>query len=86
MFLIRFVVNVICYKIMKNSKVCPKCNSSNVIKIPCKASKMGKWNNAVIWIGLKHFDVTRYMCSECGFIEEWIDIKDDIDVIAKKYK
>ena len=31
-------------------------------------------------------DVSRYLCSECGFMEEWIVDKEDIEKVVKKFK
>ena len=34
---------------------------------------------------LKSIGVTRYICRDCGFTEEWIDSKDDIEKINRLY-
>ena len=60
---------------MKNRKICPKCNSTDIIKVPGKAG----WSNfsAVL--------VHRYVCCACGYSEEWID-KEDIPRLKEKYE
>ncbi len=70
---------------MKNSKICPKCSSSDIIRIPGKAGAYGVGNN--IQTGLSNFSavlVHRYVCCNCGVSEEWID-KEDIARLKKKF-
>lgn len=70
---------------MKNSKGCPKCQSTDIIKIPGKAGAYGSGNN--IMTGMSIFSavlVDRYVCSQCGFSEEWINTE-DIKKLKKYY-
>ncbi|MCK4997638.1 hypothetical protein KAS08_05010 [Candidatus Pacearchaeota archaeon] len=71
---------------MKNSKQCPKCSSKKIIRIPGKVGGFGVGNN--IMLGATVFSavkITRYLCSNCGFSEEWIDEKKDIEKLKEKY-
>jgi len=71
---------------MKLSNKCPKCDSEDLIRIPGQVGAHGSGNN--ISVGFTTFSsikVTRYLCSQCGFTEEWIDSKGDIDKLANKY-
>lgn len=71
---------------MQNSKTCPKCQSSDIVRIPGEARLFGAGNNIIV--GTTIFGavkVTRYLCASCGFSEEWIDSADDIASIKKKY-
>ncbi|MPW26439.1 hypothetical protein GC105_11625 [Alkalibaculum sp. M08DMB] len=71
---------------MKNTKTCSKCNSKNIIRIPGKAGAYGSGNN--IMTGMSIFSavkITRYLCCECGYSEEWIEDKKDIDKLIVKY-
>lgn len=54
---------------MKNTKVCPKCNSSDILVDPPTRMNMGKQ----ICVGRIQVTLTRYVCFCCGYIEEWID-------------
>ena len=70
---------------MKNKRICPKCNSTDILLIPGKAGAYGSGNN--IQTGMTIFSavlVHRYVCCSCGYSEEWID-KDDIQKVKKKY-
>ncbi len=71
---------------MKNIKLCPKCNSSNIVRIDGYTGAYGSGNN--VMVGKSVFsgvDVNRYICCECGFTEEWID-KEDISKIENSKK
>lgn len=71
---------------MKNTKICPKCQSADIVRIDGYSGAYGTGNN--IMTGLSVFsavNVNRYICCRCGFTEEWID-KDDIEKIVKSRK
>ena len=71
---------------MKNTKICPKCTSDNIIRIDGYCGPYGSGNN--IMTGSTIFstvNVNRYICCGCGFTEEWLD-KEDIEKVAKSKK
>lgn len=71
---------------MKDTKVCPKCGSSDIVRIDGHAGAYGSGNN--ILLGMSVFsavNVNRYICCKCGFTEEWID-KDDIETVKNSRK
>lgn len=71
---------------MKNTNKCPKCGSSGIIKVPGYAGAYGFGNNIMVGMTIKSaVPVDRYLCTNCGFSEEWVDI-DNIDKIKKKFK
>lgn len=68
---------------MKNSKTCPKCHASDVIRVDASNSEN------YIPFGLTVFTaipVSRYLCGQCGFSEEWVDSPDDLERLRKKYR
>lgn len=70
---------------MKNTGTCPKCHSGDILRIEGNAGAYGSGNN--ILIGASIFGavkVTRYLCGQCGFSEEWIDRKEDIEKLRRK--
>ncbi len=72
---------------MKNSKQCPKCSSNKIIRIPGKVGSFGTGNNILMGIFVTNAVlVTRYLCGDCGFSEEWIDETKDIEKLNKKYR
>jgi len=71
---------------MKRTKICPKCNSSNILRIEGQSKAYGAGNN--IPVGMTIFSsvlVHRYLCCTCGYSEEWID-KADIPKLIEKFK
>ena len=70
---------------MKNTHICPKCSSTDIMRIKGQSRAYGAGNN--IQVGMTIFSavlVHRYLCCNCGFSEEWID-KEDIKELKKKY-
>ena len=62
---------------MKNTKICPKCESSSIVRIDGYTGAYGSGNN--IMVGATVFsgiNVNRYICCDCGCTEEWIDRED----------
>ena len=71
---------------MKNTKLCPKCRSNDIVRIDGNTGAYGSGNNiplgATIFSAVK---VHRYICCRCGFTEEWID-REDIEKIKNSHK
>lgn len=71
---------------MKITKVCPKCNSTDIIRVEDSVRGYGAGNNIPMGATILSFiKVPRYVCGECGYAEEWIDIE-DIPKLKKKFK
>lgn len=71
---------------MKNTRICPKCNSSDILRFDGYSGSYGSGNH--IMTGNTVFsavNVNRYVCCECGYTEEWID-KEDIEKVKKSKK
>ena len=71
---------------MKNTKICPKCQSADIVRIDGYSGPYGSGNN--VMTGMSVFsavNVNRYICCRCGFTEEGSD-KEDIEKIAKSRK
>jgi len=73
---------------MLNSKTCPKCRSSDIIRIPGKIGRYGsdQANILVGWTIYNVAKVTRFLCASCGFIEHWVESADDLATVKKKYR
>lgn len=64
---------------MKIGKVCPKCNSKNIVNI--KHSHASK-----ISIGFTgKARIAKYVCTDCGFIEDWVEYPVDLERIKHEY-
>lgn len=71
---------------MKNSHSCPKCGSQHLIRIPGRAGAYGTGNNIPYGISIfSYVPVTRFVCENCGYSEEWIESTTDIEKLRKKY-
>jgi transposase-like protein len=69
---------------MKNNNKCPKCNSSDILRVNGSNRGYGAGNN-IIASTFSIVNVNRYICCNCGFCEEWID-KEDIPKIKNSKK
>jgi hypothetical protein len=71
---------------MQNSKICQKCRSDDIVKIPGTIGSYGVGNNIIMgWTIFKAVKVTRYICISCGFSEEWVESSEDLIRIKKKF-
>ena len=71
---------------MKFTKTCPKCQSANILRIPGTRQSHGYGNN--VKVGMTLFSavlVTKYLCCNCGFTEEWVDSLQDIEKVTQYY-
>lgn len=66
-------------------RICCKCKSNKIIRIPGETGIYGTGNNIPAGVFNGSVGVTRYVCAECGYVEEWIDNKNDINKLAKKF-
>ena len=71
---------------MHRTRVCPKCESSDIVRIDGYTGAYGTGNN--IMIGKTLFStvkVNRYVCCRCGFTEEWLD-REDLERVKNSKK
>ncbi|MEM7367528.1 MAG: hypothetical protein AAF587_02935 [Bacteroidota bacterium] len=69
---------------MKNSTTCPKCSGTKILRIPGRVLSDGAGNFISAGI-FRYARVDRYVCESCGYSEEWIATKDDIEKLKNKY-
>ncbi len=72
---------------MKQSWICPKCGSKEIVRIDGLGGAFGA-NGNVIRMGMMSssaIPVTRYVCISCGFTEEWVDIPEDRERLRERY-
>ena len=71
---------------MKNTKICPKCQSTDIVRFNGYAGAHGAGNNVMVGGTIfSAVNVNRYVCCSCGFTEEWID-KEDIEKVVNSKK
>ncbi len=69
---------------MKNTKLCPKCQSTDIVRLDGTVGAYGSGNNVYV-TALRAVKVNRYICCRCGFCEEWID-REDLDKVKNSKK
>jgi predicted nucleic-acid-binding Zn-ribbon protein len=72
---------------MKNTNVCPKCNSSEIIQLAGSGLDSFGGDYVVVskWTNIERVPITRYICASCGFSEHWVDSAEDLAKIVKRY-
>ena len=71
---------------MKKTKICPKCESSDVVRFDGYVGPYGSGNNQQTGKTIfSSVPVNRYVCARCGYTEEWID-KEDLERIVNSKK
>lgn len=69
---------------MKHSQMCPKCDSYDILKIKGGSTWTG-YQNYIIGTMTKMVLVTRYLCANCGFSEEWVEDPKGLEILKKKH-
>ena len=65
---------------MKNTKTCPKCQSKKIVRFDGGFGPHG--GNVVNTSFFSAVVVHKYICCNCGLVEEWID-REDLEEVAK---
>ena len=71
---------------MKNTKCCSKCNSQNVVRVPDDAHRYLANSiciTKVAWV--KRIPVARYVCCDCGYVENWVETQSERDEIRRTF-
>lgn len=71
---------------MKNQRICPKCNGSDIVIVDGYSGPYGTGNNIVTGATIfSAVNVNRYICCSCGYTEEWIN-REDIPKVRESRK
>ncbi|MFZ1751373.1 MAG: hypothetical protein WAU01_14330 [Saprospiraceae bacterium] len=68
---------------MKYNQCCPKCNHSEIAIIEGGSFKGNVYNS--IGLGLSTIFLTRYVCTNCGFTENYVADSKDLQKIKDKF-
>ncbi|MBP9055322.1 MAG: hypothetical protein KBF69_03005 [Saprospiraceae bacterium] len=68
---------------MKHTYCCPKCNNSEIAIIESGAFKGNLYNT--VSFGLSTIYLTKYICTDCGYSENYVDDVKDLQKIKDKY-
>ena len=55
---------------MKNTKTCPKCGGNHILRVEDLGGDRGI-NLVLGWFSV--VPVARYVCTDCGYVESWVD-------------
>ncbi len=72
---------------MKNSRCCPKCHSENIVRVPDHPARHASGNN-IYTTRMTLFGkipVIRYVCCNCGYVENWVEDAQELDEIKKTF-
>lgn len=71
---------------MKNSGKCPKCGSYRIARVPDSgryASGNNIYTTSLTLLG--KIPVIRYVCCECGYVENWVEQDQERKKIGKVF-
>lgn len=72
---------------MKNTKCCPKCGAYNVVRVPDNPNRHASGNNiytsTLTLMG--KIPVIRYVCCDCGYVENWVEKQKELEEIRHIY-
>ena len=59
---------------MKNLKSCPKCGSQRISRVPDDAHRYLANSICITRFAfVKRILVARYVCCDCGYVENWVE-------------
>lgn len=73
---------------MRCSGKCSKCGGANLIRIPDNPNRYASGNNiytSTITLGGK-IPVIRYVCCDCGYVENWVEQKKGLAKIQHTFR
>ena len=71
---------------MKNTKRCPVCGSTDVIRVPDDAHRY--LSNGIFLtraLMVKRIPVARYVCHDCGYLENLVENQHERDEIKRAW-
>lgn len=72
---------------MKNTEKCPKCSSGNIVRVPDNPYRHASGNNIYTTTAtlIGKIPVIRYVCCNCGYVENWIERGSELDKIRRTF-
>lgn len=72
---------------MKNTGKCPKCSSVNIVRIPDNPYRHASGNNIYTSTAtlIGKIPVIRYVCCDCGYVENWVERANELSKIKKVF-
>ncbi|WP_297987572.1 hypothetical protein [Oscillibacter sp.] len=72
---------------MKNGNLCPKCGSRKIVRIPDNPRRHASGNNIYTTQAtlLGKIPVIRYVCCGCGYTENWVETRRDLEKLKETF-
>lgn len=73
---------------MKNTKSCPKCGSTDIVRIPDNPNRHASGNNIYTstYTLFGKIPVIRYVCCSCGYAENGVENEEELEEIRKTFR
>ena len=72
---------------MKNSGKCPKCGLKNIVRVPDNPYRHTSGNNIYTTTAtlVGKIPVIRYVCCNCGYVENWVERTKELEKIKHTF-
>ena len=72
----------------ENIKSCPKCGSTDIVRIPDNPNRHASGNNIYTstYTLFGKIPVIRYVCCSCGYAENWVENEEELNKIRKTFR
>lgn len=72
---------------MKQGNGCPKCGSHVVVRVPDNPGRHASGNNIYTTRAtlLGKIPVIRYVCCDCGYVENWVETRRELEEIRRTF-
>lgn len=73
---------------MKNTRKCPKCGSVNIVRVPDNPNRHASGNNIYTstFTLMNKIPVIRFVCCDCGYVENWVETQNERDKIQRTFE
>lgn len=73
---------------MKNGTPCPKCGSRHIVRVPDNPGRHASGNNIYTTRTtlLGKVPVIRYVCCGCGYVENWVETRRDLEKLRETFE
>ena len=60
---------------MRDTGVCPKCGGREIVRVPDNPRRYSSGNNIYLSVFTlrRKIPVIRYVCAQCGYVENWVE-------------
>lgn len=71
---------------MKNTHICPKCGSRDIVRVPDSAHRYLA-NSICITkpVTVERIPVARYVCCGCGYVENWVEDRGELARVKRAF-